>query len=41
MKNEKTRVLSGLHNIDADPGDCPGGEETDTQRSETEEKKKP
>ncbi|MBQ2118607.1 MAG: undecaprenyl/decaprenyl-phosphate alpha-N-acetylglucosaminyl 1-phosphate transferase [Clostridia bacterium] len=41
MKNEKTRVLSGLHNIDADPGDCPGGEETDTQRSETEEEKKP
>ncbi|MBQ7171566.1 MAG: undecaprenyl/decaprenyl-phosphate alpha-N-acetylglucosaminyl 1-phosphate transferase [Clostridia bacterium] len=41
MKNEKTRVLSGLHNMDADPGDCPGGADPDANREKTEEDQKP
>ena len=41
MKNEKTRVLSGLHNMDADPADCPGGTGPDAKTEKTEEDRNP
>ncbi len=41
MKNEKTRVLSGLHNMDADPGDCPGGADPEAKKEKTEENQNP